>query len=646
MRTGLCAFACCFAVLALAAAPSLHALDSGELAAAGVRLGLSHPPGQPVHALIVKAATLVPLGDMGFRANLISVLGAAVAALLLAIAAERLGARPLVAAAVGLAVAMSGPAVENGTRAEVYTPALAMVALALLTAHSGSGLDRRGVAASGVAAGLAACLHPAAGIAVVLAHLAGGVRLRDLRSHLWFAAGTVAGAVPLVTVLLRGPRDPLPMWDAPESLAQAIAFWTGAGYGKNFVYARLPVGLLEAGWVLARGTGFVLLASAIVLAIRRRDGRAGALLLAAMVSMLPAAPLRFVLVNPDLGGYLLPAMAMVAIAAARSARQLPVVAAVVVLLPALVLGGAWSGVRPRSRLVEARVEEGLEALPPRAVLAAELDLTVGGLEFLQAARGERPDVAWLASGVSTQKAPWARIRDQDERLRSLPALAPVPGDPRDRAVVALLALSRERVPAFVEDGRFLPRGREWAGWVHNGPGDPRLRARWLRIRREARGDETGELDTRTICLGIAGALARQGEPRAAGRAILVGLPRPDPELRRLVRSLPARAVLRANPPDGALREHFGPEPSAMVRALARIAWRAGLDRESSRLLERELRAGDDEAGAQMVVLAVAEGRPDVAQATVRRLVRRDPGLDAPLARLLGSIQRSSTRPAP
>jgi hypothetical protein len=639
VRTGLCAFAPCFAALALAAAPSLHALDSGELAAAGVRLGLSHPPGQPAHALLVKAATLLPLGDIGFRANLVSVLGAAMAAALLAMAAQRLGARSLVAAAIGLAVAMSGPVVENATRVEVYTPALSLVALALLAAHAGSAGDRRGLAASGVAAGLAACLHPAAGIAVVLAHVAGGLRLRDLRSHVCFAAGTIVGALPLVTVLVRGPRDPLPAWDAPRSLADAIAFWTGAGYAKNFALWHVPLGLLEAGWVVTRGTGFVLVAGAVVLAIRGRDRRAGALLLAAIVSLLPVAQLHFVLVNPDMWGYVLPAMAMVAIAAARGAGRVSIAAAVVVLVPALLLGGAWSGVRPRSRLVEARVEEALEVLPPRAVLVAELDLTVGALEFLQAARGERPDVAWLGSGVATQEAPWARIRVQDERLRSLPALAPVPGDPRDRAVVALLAQSRGRVPAFVEDGRFLPRGREWAGWVELGPGDPRARARWLRMRREVRGDEIAELDIRTICLGIAGALARQGEPRAAGRAILVGLPHPDEELRRLVRSLPARALLRASPPDAALRLHFGPDASAMVRALARVAWRAGLERESVALLERELRAGSDEAGAQLVVLAVASGRPELARATVRRLVRQDPGLDAPLARLLASMDR-------
>jgi hypothetical protein len=336
-------------------------------------------------------------------------------------------------------------------------------------------------------------------------------------------------------------------------------------------------------------------------------------------------------------------MAIVAVAAARVSGRLPAAAALVLLAPALLLGDAWSGVRPRSRLVEARVEEAFEALPPRAVLVAELDLTVGALEFLQAARGERPDVAWLGSGVATQQTPWARIREQDERMRALPALAPVPGDPRDRLVVALLAQARERVPAFVEDGRFLPRGREWAGWAENGPGDDRQRARWLRLRREARGDQTAEVDIRTVCLGISGILARQGEPRAAGRAVLSGLPNPPAALRRLVRRLPERAALRPNPPDGALREHFGPDTSAMTRALARLAWRAGLEREARDLLERELRGGSDEAGAQMVVFAIAEGRPDQARDIVRRLVRDDPSLDEPLAGLLESIERARAR---
>ena len=175
VRTAMGTFAVCFGALVLVTAPSLHALDSGELAAAGIRLGLSHPPGQGAHALLVKAASLVPLGDLGLRANLVSALGAAIAAALLALAAGRLGAPAAVAAALGLAVAWSGPAVENATRTEVYTPALAVVALALLAAHT-PGDERRGAAASGLAAGLAASLHPAAGIAVVLAHLSRGDR--------------------------------------------------------------------------------------------------------------------------------------------------------------------------------------------------------------------------------------------------------------------------------------------------------------------------------------------------------------------------------------------------------------------------------------------------------------------------------------
>ena len=58
----LCGFATVFAA---GAAPGVEWLDAGELTAAGYTLGISHPPGQPGHALLLDcrslACTLIPL---------------------------------------------------------------------------------------------------------------------------------------------------------------------------------------------------------------------------------------------------------------------------------------------------------------------------------------------------------------------------------------------------------------------------------------------------------------------------------------------------------------------------------------------------------------------------------------------------------
>ena len=59
--------------------------DSPETITAGFTLGIQHPPGYPLYALLTRLACLVPVGSMGFRANVFSALLAALAVALAAI---------------------------------------------------------------------------------------------------------------------------------------------------------------------------------------------------------------------------------------------------------------------------------------------------------------------------------------------------------------------------------------------------------------------------------------------------------------------------------------------------------------------------------------------------------------------------------
>ncbi|MCA9529422.1 MAG: DUF2723 domain-containing protein, partial [Myxococcales bacterium] len=56
--------------------------DAGELTAAAFELGGSHPPGQPLHALVAHVLGLLPLGPYVFRVALLSVAGETLAAAL------------------------------------------------------------------------------------------------------------------------------------------------------------------------------------------------------------------------------------------------------------------------------------------------------------------------------------------------------------------------------------------------------------------------------------------------------------------------------------------------------------------------------------------------------------------------------------
>src|SRR5687768_1674643 len=61
----------------LTAAPSVSwrngGADGAELAAAAYVWGVAHPPGYPLYLTVVRLAQLVPVGDLAYRATLVSV---------------------------------------------------------------------------------------------------------------------------------------------------------------------------------------------------------------------------------------------------------------------------------------------------------------------------------------------------------------------------------------------------------------------------------------------------------------------------------------------------------------------------------------------------------------------------------------------
>ncbi len=76
------------AVYGLTVAPGLtwahDGADGGDLATAVANLGIPHPPGYPTYVLLGKLTTmLVPLGDIAYRLNLLSVASATLAAIAL-----------------------------------------------------------------------------------------------------------------------------------------------------------------------------------------------------------------------------------------------------------------------------------------------------------------------------------------------------------------------------------------------------------------------------------------------------------------------------------------------------------------------------------------------------------------------------------
>src|SRR5437660_10984391 len=71
-------------------APTVTLTDSGELIVVAYGLGVAHPPGVPLWALLAHLASLVPLGNVAVRINFSSAIFAAVASALLTLVVPEL----------------------------------------------------------------------------------------------------------------------------------------------------------------------------------------------------------------------------------------------------------------------------------------------------------------------------------------------------------------------------------------------------------------------------------------------------------------------------------------------------------------------------------------------------------------------------
>lgn len=102
--------------------PGLSSLegDGHELTMAAATLGLPHPIGYPLYVWIGYLFTLLPIGEVAYRTNLLSAVTASTATGLLAMVGIEVGLSPLLAAYAGLALAVSTTFWSQAVITEVY----------------------------------------------------------------------------------------------------------------------------------------------------------------------------------------------------------------------------------------------------------------------------------------------------------------------------------------------------------------------------------------------------------------------------------------------------------------------------------------------------------------------------------------------
>jgi hypothetical protein len=213
--------------------PGLPGGDAGELASAACANGLAHPPGYPLHGLLLRLAVAVPWGDVFVRLNLTSALCAAAALGLLADLLRRWTGRAE-AGVLAAALLVSAPLVwQYATTVEVFALHLLLVALTgwtlmrlLETPSRAWGL------AFGLSAGLSVTHHHTA-LFVVAPLLV--LELRHLR---WWGPGLLLGAAPLLLLPVFSTTDTPYSWGDARTLDGFLTHVLRREYGTFRLASR------------------------------------------------------------------------------------------------------------------------------------------------------------------------------------------------------------------------------------------------------------------------------------------------------------------------------------------------------------------------------------------------------------------------
>jgi hypothetical protein len=425
----LAAFALPLFVYLLTMAPTItwahDGADGGDLITAAYTLGVPHPPGYPVYCLLGWLFAHLPLREVAWRLNLMSAVGAALAALgLCATILEWQGVKgeeneSALVAGLGAAwgIAFMPALWSQALIAEVYAVNAAFVALVLWLAF----LVRRSSAPPvvlGLIWGLSLGVHLTcvALLPVVVWALAARWRGRlFLGATLPWLLGTILGLSVYAYLPLRAGQGAI-TWGNPRTLEGWWWMVSGALY-RHYVLA-LPLGAVPARLVdLARRLtlGFSPVGVALgVIGIDSLRRRRSDLFLASGLSWLLYAGYAIGYDTTDSYVYLIPAFVIFAFwlgeGLAESLRWLQsrrgrrwglvlgACLACVGPLSTLVLNYQGMNVH-RDRLARDFGAEVMDAAPERAVLLSAQDAHTFTLWYFQHVLGRRPDVTVVDTGL-------------------------------------------------------------------------------------------------------------------------------------------------------------------------------------------------------------------------------------------------------
>ncbi|MDX2170745.1 MAG: DUF2723 domain-containing protein [Deltaproteobacteria bacterium] len=430
------AFGLPLALYASTAAPTVYGVDSAELTTGAYLLGIVHPPGSPAYLLIGHVFTWLPIGDVGFRLNLLSAVSAAACCLLLFDVILHLTAQRGIALSSSLVAAATYSLWSSAVAAEVYALQgaclLALVALGLRWRGSGRRATLIGLAwLAGISLGVhlaAVLLLPGLAILLFAPPRPASRRAAPLvAAALAFLSGAAVYLYLPLRHLAALPLDPArDYWRI--DLATWSGFWwmvSGGGFRRLFFavpWPAVPAGLMHlAFWLWSNFLGFGALVGVLGLlaGLRRAPAVHAGLSLMGLGHL--AFFVRYGAGDRDMMN--LPVLLLwaiwIGVGAATIARRLRsrrdaaagrlAVEVGLVSLAALLLAvnRPWVDLHT-DRSARERGVALLAALDPQAVLVGSWpDLRL--VEYLQQVEGQRPDVQPVDAFFATPAERAARI---------------------------------------------------------------------------------------------------------------------------------------------------------------------------------------------------------------------------------------------
>lgn len=384
----------------------MHWLDSGSLVASAWTMGVAHPPGEPLWLAFARIAQLIPVGDIAFRATLLSALCLALCAFPLLALMRLGGSRILVLAALlGLSAQL------QAGRPEVYTPTALLLLCALFVACRG-GL--RAWAGLGLLLGLGVGLHPllcaAAAPALVLAAVlrplqpavvrSGGGR-RSIESILSAGLGGLVGLGVMAWLPLRAAANPAGAWGVPDTLPRFLDVLLARNFAANFGGGSTSLwdnfGVVSSIWTAELVPCLLLL----LLLLRRGGARPDGLLAWGGITALwlvgNAATIlpqnKVFATNPDVLGYLLVGLLgmlpLAWLALSSTPRFAPLLVSLLLLLQ---VGHGFGAASSGNFLARSFAVAQSAGLPPGAILMTSGNDTAFTWGYLQRVERRRSDI--------------------------------------------------------------------------------------------------------------------------------------------------------------------------------------------------------------------------------------------------------------